>query len=511
MGLASSQARLLTLTTRMHQIEYKAAKIEAQKLQMANETRRVNEEYLAALETTKIEKLILNTDASTTFKPLTALDIYTYNGSERQYVLKAMNGKTLIPASIHEAFQNTNSLAEFLNGQDLGPIGTTMIHHDEVLPPNYNNSLAKAFEDAGAGCYNAAVKNNSVGCYAHVLAHIIDYTISTGLGTDGCNEDFYNDVTRNNYTTSTGNSFSINPSDITGAGMDDHGGNRDQTMARVSEYINNNQQVTVMKQDKTFEETDLTTDIQKLASMYNTNGTTKTIKQWAIDLYYLCKHCAGHEAEVAPTIKNFQWHLSSELDADYQPPYDEQADTIIANDPIKAQWYSNIWNSMNNSKISNVNKEPGVYEAQDGSHQVGYELISKQKDETSYFENSYFQTMENENYIVIPDDMLNSSEWLTNMINSGYAILQIYDKREEALNYTSVAIDTNLREVPDEKALRKAEAKHEADLKRIDFKDRRYDRELAALENERNAIKQEMETLKTVSKDNVERTFKLFG
>ena len=48
-------------------------------------------------------------------------------------------------------------------------------------------------------------------------------------------------------------------------------------------------------------------------------------------------------------------------------------------------------------------------------------------------------------------------------------------------------------------------------MKQIDLKDRKYDSDLAAIENERNAIKQEMETLKTVSKDNVERTFKLFG
>ena len=34
MGLAASQARLLSLTARMHDIEYKAQKLEAQKLQM---------------------------------------------------------------------------------------------------------------------------------------------------------------------------------------------------------------------------------------------------------------------------------------------------------------------------------------------------------------------------------------------------------------------------------------------------------------------------------------------
>ena len=48
-------------------------------------------------------------------------------------------------------------------------------------------------------------------------------------------------------------------------------------------------------------------------------------------------------------------------------------------------------------------------------------------------------------------------------------------------------------------------------MKRIDMKDRKFDQDLAAMETERNAIKQEMETLKTVAKDNVERTFKLFG
>ena len=57
----------------------------------------------------------------------------------------------------------------------------------------------------------------------------------------------------------------------------------------------------------------------------------------------------------------------------------------------------------------------------------------------------------------------------------------------------------------------RAYAKYEVDSELTDMKDRKYDHDLAALEAERNAIKQEMETLKTVSKDNVERTFKLFS
>ena len=76
---------------------------------------------------------------------------------------------------------------------------------------------------------------------------------------------------------------------------------------------------------------------------------------------------------------------------------------------------------------------------------------------------------------------------------------------------TSVATNTNLQEVTDTSLLKKAEAKYESDMKKIDLKDRKYDSDLAALDAERNAIKQEMETLKTVAKENVERTFKLFS
>ena len=67
MGLSSSQARLLTLTSRMHDIEYKAAKLEAQKLQMANESRKVYEDYLVALDATKIQMKTIAPDGSLQF------------------------------------------------------------------------------------------------------------------------------------------------------------------------------------------------------------------------------------------------------------------------------------------------------------------------------------------------------------------------------------------------------------------------------------------------------------
>ncbi len=75
----------------------------------------------------------------------------------------------------------------------------------------------------------------------------------------------------------------------------------------------------------------------------------------------------------------------------------------------------------------------------------------------------------------------------------------------------NVATDTNLQEVSDETALMLAEAVYEADMKAIDAKDTKFDTDIAALEAERSAITTEMDTLKSVLGENVDRTFKLFS
>ena len=126
-----------------------------------------------------------------------------------------------------------------------------------------------------------------------------------------------------------------------------------------------------------------------------------------------------------------------------------------------------------------------------------------------------------------------TNEQVTNFINEGYIVLvKVLDKdnkqvknfndedflediqKAEATSGTyevNVATDTGLQEVTDEVDLKKAEAKYESDMRKINNKDAKFDTDLAALESERNAIKTEMETLKSVAKDNVDRTYKLFS
>ncbi len=135
---------------------------------------------------------------------------------------------------------------------------------------------------------------------------------------------------------------------------------------------------------------------------------------------------------------------------------------------------------------------------------------------------------------VVTDEQAASYKWLVNMANSGEAVLTTFDPSQVevlagmtadeinnmsdeeyndlmGIKNTSVSVETYMMEVKDKREVKKAEAQYEADMKKIDKKDRQYDTELAACETERNAIKEEVDTLKTVAKENVDRTFKLFS
>ena len=142
-------------------------------------------------------------------------------------------------------------------------------------------------------------------------------------------------------------------------------------------------------------------------------------------------------------------------------------------------------------------------------------------------------TLQLEKSIFQDGNFVGTNEQVTNFINEGYIVLvKVLDKDNKRVeNFTdgtklediqkaeatsgtyevNVATDTGLQEVTDEVDLKKAEAKYESDMRKINNKDAKFDTDLAALESERNAIKTEMDTLKSVAKDNVDRTYKLFS
>ena len=134
----------------------------------------------------------------------------------------------------------------------------------------------------------------------------------------------------------------------------------------------------------------------------------------------------------------------------------------------------------------------------------------------AYYADLYNILSESKGVVAMNPNYADSSEWLTNMLANGDVMLHKWDTEggddgEGEWTEVSVSNDLMLQEVQDEKELKKAEAVYEAETTRINRKDAQYDTLLSQTETERNAIKTEMDSLKQVRNDNIEKAFKCFS
>ena len=116
-------------------------------------------------------------------------------------------------------------------------------------------------------------------------------------------------------------------------------------------------------------------------------------------------------------------------------------------------------------------------------------------------------------------DYENDSQFLHDMLQCGKISIEKawIDDKQGKINdsTTSVASDSTLDYTPtqdiDKKAVAKAEAEYEFEMKKIDRKDKQFDTDLNRLETERTALTTEYDSVKKVIQDNVERTFGIFS
>ncbi len=110
----------------------------------------------------------------------------------------------------------------------------------------------------------------------------------------------------------------------------------------------------------------------------------------------------------------------------------------------------------------------------------------------------------------------NGTDWFNNMMEAGLISVQVWDDDTASKGWsdTSVATSTNanyLQEMKNDENLKRAEAEYEFALDILSDKDKKLDTDLSNLETSRSAITQEMDSIKTVIKDNSDRTFGMFS
>ena len=577
MGLSSSQARLLTLTGRMHDIEYKAQKLEAQKLMLANETRQVYEEYLNVLDSTVIQNKILASDGSISYTDTTYNKLVgTKINDNTIYILRELeSGKAYVDEEFKCAFDCSNkTLGGFLktyndikSGSSNSYVSISSAEQLKSLSNSNGNyklecditvsdwsgisNFSGNFDGNGhtitiesgtnglfASTNGATISNVNVDANIYDSASNMGALIGTATNTTIKNSSTTGSLTgdymigglvgytkgvceisncessvnvyskyvspSNGYAAEDSNDFTSYAGGLIGYAGIISGGTNNLTINDCVTHGDVNTEYWIAGGFIGYTRSDMT--LNNCVSYSNVCGNYSGKG----DLY---KELSGKPTVAAfncGTNKNATVYVNNcssygKVSANGDPERTGFDDYVWSTkQPVFNNFYSTLKNSAYSTPVENVYTPD--------TNPSSYPNLTTSDVEKAI---SIFNILEKTNGgVCVPENLKDSAEWFSNVVLGGYAMISqvnLSKEKEFSIYDVSVATDTNLQEAQNKKNLRKAEAKYEADMKRIDLKDRKYDTDLAALDTERNAIKQEIDTLNTIAKDNVERTFKLFS
>ncbi len=396
MGMAASQATLLMITSRLHDVEFKAQSIENQKIALATQRDELYQDYCDALDAKKIQVAFNNGDGTRNFIDATFSTMCAYNPDRfKQYSLKdAKTGKIIVDSDTFENYKDFNT-------------------------DKYAFAYAMLGMDADFGW---PTENNHE-----------RFTMGMEVGIGVAQEDYCGDGQAAN------GSYNLFMTDVERKVFENH-----------------------KNDDKLKKPWDL------LQEACNSDSTTDADKQDALD--------------------NFRNAL-----------YDNFGTEIYK------------YMRLNKNEVSNTDP--------DAANAVFNDMYPEEfpKGEFNYYVHLFEEIQAAGGCQEIDPQYASGSEgneWLNNMVNSGRVLIDVYDENKKEWSETSVATSTNqnyLQEVQDEADLKKAEAKYEHELGIINQKDTKFDKDLSKLETERNAMKTQMDAIKTVRNDNIERTFGIFS
>ena len=599
MGLAASQARLLSITARLSDNELHSQQISNSKVRLADKTQDASQEYIQALNATKLMYTTYDAQGNSSYTQLTPTFLYTYTPLKNQYALQDASGAYYVSAVDAYNYENTDTLIEFLEcydlltdekyqdalekyEQDMEKFQQAQTKYEEDYKEYesklkdyntkldaYNKELAeyeKAYQEyldqlnqpnlydkfAGlvgtsdnpngqaGGCYQAALKWNSTGCYAHLLAHMLDYK-------GGSNFNYNYDYKTSYINPDTGINDTVqidNQSGSTNATMHRYVQN-DPNWLEIVDAINDPSRLcdgddvyngtsdgtkdNIIQQ--AIDEGRVPTKAEILQSDYlydpDTNTVTgvKTLKQKAIDLLYMLDNINEYRDVVdwKATLINFtdgdmknlateptppdpidpftEVPPTMEIAAPQEPEMPEYTDKIY--DKPLAQWYTNLWYIMDGNSTSDE-----IYSIYDEQAEFDYFTVPNV---------SKTSTEDSNNYVVISDDLAGNQEWLQFAINNGLVTLSqatlkndtnSTNIRWEGIEYSSTS---DIYESQDETKIAKAEAEYQKTLTEIQAEDKQLDIEIKKLDTEHSALEKELESIKGVMQKNTERSFSAFS
>lgn len=221
MGLGTSQARLLTLTSRLSNLELQAQVLSQQKMSLSTSSTQASEDYNNALNKQKVT--VYNGQTSSTgaiYSNATANNMTNYtSGSAQSRLLKDSYGRVIVSQSSAEALQTASAVISEISKLGSNPTesGVNAVLAEftgkgSLATSNYSNLSINDMSDIQSNAAAGATSGGSVDMQKYI-ADVENYILTYGMANGGVIDNsaktdsncvtyysnYYNEVTQSGY------------------------------------------------------------------------------------------------------------------------------------------------------------------------------------------------------------------------------------------------------------------------------------------------------------------------
>ncbi len=466
MGMAASQARLLSITARLTNNENSGQSISYSKQRLADQTQQITNEYNEALNTTKLTVLTGFNGADATYTDI-SYDTMTNKqmaANTKQYVVTDTKGRILVTEDIANAYK-----------QSAG---------------NYNQFLAKlGYSQSDMQVQNTAnLSDNDKKVAAQKIHEAWDkYFASVGIE---CNDDehkgIYND---GKYRFKWNNVLDTNDK---GEYLDQKGNviTKDQVAEKGYSSVGSGYASWAVLDDKG--------EPTGEYSPINYEGTTEESRE----LY-------DYAMAITEAFMRTEESLNKNaVDSNGNVIKDKNGNPIKLSKFNQAFVIGN-YKIADSSNKADLNYYKNIYDKMQSSGYFTYtNTPAKAVNDPEHYKIASIGTGTAGNVQKSP---LKDNTVFEAALRDGSLRLEYYSTTSKSFKTTTISEDNCIQEVADERAIARAESKYNQDMADLENQDKKLDLELKKLDTEHSALQTEYDSVKNVVDKNVESSFKTFG
>ena len=520
MGMAASQARLLSITARLSNNELEQQSVAYSKQRLADNSEQINDDYLEALAKTKYQVLTGYNNSQANYADLTYASITGNNtiACGKQYVVKTKGGQILVSQQIADAFRKNNGdYNQFLKN-----LGYTQSNIDVSKISEAKQAVHEAWDkylvSVGKGIYDANGNTEGSTGVDYDGQHILNFGY-TSFSSDAY--DGYPTYDSAYSTKTDGSTVSLY--------KDSNGYYRERIPIEARQIMEKN--------EETGEESLVTYVCYQTAEQKGTEDYTilEDITYNAETKEFTYKNSDGENVSTKSLYIDEEDNTISEDKENYleynaqNNTYTSQGgQTVDVTVQTKALNYEGTTTAQRELYDYAVAITAAFYDA---SSSASYENLKYDAQTVTYYKNifnqmrtcgyttlaeAYKQKLETTTDNAAPgltgeNKIFQDPDWMVKQLKSGNLTIAYYSVAEKGFINTTLDDDESITEREDSAAMAIAEQVYQKRMDQVEAQDKQFDLQLNKLESEHNALQTEYDAVKNVIKNNVEKSFNTFN